>query len=190
LAKALSAGAGPKSPGGRKLAKFSFPLNLNATTRRYFERAAELETPQTAADIRAVLAANPDPAALARLSENVAYNAQLRTTRVATMLEGGHAMNALPQTARATVSHQPVLSAPSALDEELLSTIEKTSEEFWPPGFDRHRIEGTNSGPGALAGNQCSRNRRRNGIIYLHHRHQPALERASVPFRQRSSASA
>jgi acetylornithine deacetylase/succinyl-diaminopimelate desuccinylase-like protein len=144
-----------------KLAKFSFPLNLNATTRLYFERAAELETPQTAADIRAVLAANPDPAALARLSENVAYNAQLRTTCVATMLEGGHAVNALPQTARAVVNcrimptekvedvkatlicvlgddqisvvgHQPVLSAPSALDEELLSTIKETSEEFWP----------------------------------------------------------
>ena len=54
-------------------------------------RAAELETPQTAADIHAVLAANPDPAALERLSENVSYNAQLRTTCVATMLEGGHA---------------------------------------------------------------------------------------------------
>jgi acetylornithine deacetylase/succinyl-diaminopimelate desuccinylase-like protein len=145
-----------------KLAKFSFPLNLNTTTRLYFERAAELETPQTAADIRAVLAANPDPAALARLSENVAYNAQLRTTCVATMLEGGHAINALPQTARAIVNcrimptekvedvkttlirvlgddqisvvggRQYVLSAPSPLDEGLLSTIEKTSEEFWP----------------------------------------------------------
>jgi acetylornithine deacetylase/succinyl-diaminopimelate desuccinylase-like protein len=144
-----------------KLAKFSFPLNLNATTRLYFERAAELETPQTAADIRAVLAADPDPAALARLSENVAYNAQLRTTCVATTLEGGHAVNALPQTARATVNcrimptekvedvqatlirvlgddqisvvgHQAVISPPSALDEELLSAIEKTSEEFWP----------------------------------------------------------
>ncbi len=144
-----------------KLAKFSFPLNLNATTRLYFERAAELETPQTAADIHAVLAADPDPAALARLSENVSYNAQLRTTCVATMLEGGHAINALPQTARATVNcrmmptekvedvkatlirvlgddqisvvggTRPVLSTPSALDEELLSTIEKTSEEFW-----------------------------------------------------------
>jgi acetylornithine deacetylase/succinyl-diaminopimelate desuccinylase-like protein len=144
-----------------KLAKFRFPLNLNATTRLYFERAAKLETPQTAADIGAVLGANPDPAALARLSENLAYNAQLRTTCVATMLEGGHAINALPQTARATVNCRimptekvedvkatlirvlgddqisvagglrAVLSPPSPLGEELLSTIEKTSEEFW-----------------------------------------------------------
>ena len=144
-----------------RLGKFSFPVNLNATTRAYFARAAELESPQTAADIRSVLSASPDPAALARLSANPAYNAQLRTTCVATMLEGGHAVNALPQTARAIVNcrimptekvedvkatlirvlgddqisvaggRQYVLSAPSPLNEELFSTIEKTSEEFW-----------------------------------------------------------
>jgi acetylornithine deacetylase/succinyl-diaminopimelate desuccinylase-like protein len=145
-----------------RLGKFSFPVNLNATTRQSFERTAELETPQTAADIRSALSANPDPAALARLSANPGYNAQLRTTCVATMLEGGHAYNALPQAARATVNcrimpdekvddvaatlkrvladdqisvtpiGQPVPSPPSALDEGLLSTIEKTSAEFWP----------------------------------------------------------
>ena len=87
-----------------RLGKFSFPVNLNATTRGYFARAAELESPQTAADIRSVLSASPDPAALARLSANPAYNAQLRTTCVATMLAGGHAVNALPQTARALIN--------------------------------------------------------------------------------------
>jgi hypothetical protein len=51
-----------------RLGKFSFPVNLNATTRGYFARTAELESPQTAADIRSVLSASPDPAALARLS--------------------------------------------------------------------------------------------------------------------------
>jgi acetylornithine deacetylase/succinyl-diaminopimelate desuccinylase-like protein len=115
-----------------------------------------------AADIRSALSADPDPAAVARLSANPGYNAQLRTTCVATMLEGGHAYNALPQSARATVNcrimpgekvddvtatlvsvladdkisvtpiGQPVLSAPSALDETLLSAIDKTSAEFWP----------------------------------------------------------
>jgi acetylornithine deacetylase/succinyl-diaminopimelate desuccinylase-like protein len=137
-------------------------VNLNATTRQSFERAADLETPETAADIRSVLSANPDAAALERLSANPAYNAQLRTTCVATMLEGGHALNALPQTARATVNcrimpgekvddvtatltrvladdkitltplGQPLLSAPSVIGEGLLSAIEKTSAEFWP----------------------------------------------------------
>jgi acetylornithine deacetylase/succinyl-diaminopimelate desuccinylase-like protein len=145
-----------------RLGQFSFPVNLNATTRQSFERAAELEAPQTAADIRSALSANPDPAALARLAANPGYNAQLRTTCVATMLEGGHAYNALPQTARATVNcrimpdekvddvaatlvrviaddkisvspiGRPVLSPPSALDEALLGAIDKTSAEFWP----------------------------------------------------------
>jgi len=87
-----------------RLGRFSFPVNLNPTTRVYFEHTIQLETPQTAADIRSVLSASPDPAAPARLSANAEYNAQLRTTCVATMLEGGHAVNALPQTARAFVN--------------------------------------------------------------------------------------
>src|SRR5262249_54494212 len=89
-----------------RLSKFSFPLKLNETTRGFFERLAETEDTQTAADIRAILAGRPDPAALSavRLSGNPVYNAQLRTTCVATMLDGGHAGNALPQAARATVN--------------------------------------------------------------------------------------
>jgi hypothetical protein len=43
------------------LAKFNFPVNLNATTRKTFEHTAELETPETAADIRSVLSASPNP---------------------------------------------------------------------------------------------------------------------------------
>ena len=46
----------------------------------------------------------PDPAALARLSADSLYNSTLRTTCVATRLEAGHATNALPQMARATVN--------------------------------------------------------------------------------------
>jgi acetylornithine deacetylase/succinyl-diaminopimelate desuccinylase-like protein len=150
------------SEGLVRLGKFAFPVNLNPTTRQSFERTAELETPEMAAAIRAVLADNPDPAALERVSANPGYNAQLRTTCVATMLEGGHAYNALPQMARATVNcrimpgekvedvaatltrvladdkiavtpiGQPVLSPPSVIDEGLLSAIEKTSAQFWP----------------------------------------------------------
>jgi hypothetical protein len=59
-----------------------------------------------------------------------------------------------------------------------------------PPRFDRHRIEGTSYGSAAPAFDRCVSNRRRGAIIYLHHGHRPALDRASVPFRQGSSASA
>jgi acetylornithine deacetylase/succinyl-diaminopimelate desuccinylase-like protein len=147
-----------------RLSKFTFPFRFNETTRAYFERIAELESEQMASDIRSVLSARPDPASLSlmRLSANPAYNAQLRTTCVATMLEAGHAGNALPQTARATVNcrilpgepvddvraalvrvladdqiavqqlGEPVLSAPSALHEEILGTITRLSAELWP----------------------------------------------------------
>src|ERR1700676_4934513 len=147
-----------------RLSKFSFPLKLNETTRAYFARIAQFEGEQTAADIRALLSDKPDPAALSfvRLAANPAYNAELRTTCVATMLDGGQAINALPQLASAKVNCRvmpgepvdevratlervladdqitvtqldpPVLSAPSALNEEGMGSIKKLSHQFWP----------------------------------------------------------
>ena len=87
-----------------RLAKFDFPINLNEVTHAYFERMATVETGQTAADMKALLQPIRDPAAISRLSNMAVYNAMMRTTCVATRLEGGHANNALPQTARAVVN--------------------------------------------------------------------------------------
>ena len=147
-----------------RLSKFSFPLKLNETTRAYFERIAQFEGEQTAADMRAVLSDKPDPSAMSfvRLAANPVYNSQLRTTCVATMLQGGQAINALPQLASAKVNCRvmpgepvdevkatlervladdqitvtqldpPVQSAPSALNEEVMGSIEKLSQQFWP----------------------------------------------------------
>ena len=86
-----------------RLGKFRFPVHLTDTTRLYFTRRAELETGRVQSDMRAILAAPADPAALERLSSTVETNIQLRTTCTTTMIEGGHAENALPQRARATV---------------------------------------------------------------------------------------
>ncbi|HZD08346.1 MAG TPA: M20/M25/M40 family metallo-hydrolase [Candidatus Limnocylindrales bacterium] len=94
------------SQGLARLADFDFPVSLNETTRGYFERTATLESPATGADFRAVIGSDHAKAgeAAKRLSQTAFFNALLRTTCVATRLEGGHANNALPQTAAANVN--------------------------------------------------------------------------------------
>ncbi len=88
-----------------RLAKFDFPVNLNEVTRGYFQKMTALETGQAATDMKTVTATNaPDVEAVKRLSGSPYYNALMRTTCVATRLEAGHADNALPQTARATIN--------------------------------------------------------------------------------------
>jgi acetylornithine deacetylase/succinyl-diaminopimelate desuccinylase-like protein len=87
-----------------RIQSFAFPAEVSEVTRTYFERTAELNSGRTAADLRAIARQHPDAKAIARLAAVPYYNALLRTTCVATMLSGGHAPNALPQTARANVN--------------------------------------------------------------------------------------
>jgi acetylornithine deacetylase/succinyl-diaminopimelate desuccinylase-like protein len=89
-----------------RLASFEFPPQLNDITRAYFTRAAPAQPDaQTRADMQAVGRKPLDRAAAARLSSQSPYfNALLRTTCVATRLDGGHAPNALPQLAAANVN--------------------------------------------------------------------------------------
>jgi acetylornithine deacetylase/succinyl-diaminopimelate desuccinylase-like protein len=145
-----------------RLEKFDFPVHLNETTRAYFESLSTLQSGQDAQDMKAILASPPDAAAVARLASRPAYNATMRTTCVATRLEGGHADNALPQVARAMVNCRIVPgenpeqtrdtlakvmgdsqisvkldtldtpSEPSPLTSELRATIEKLAPKFWP----------------------------------------------------------
>jgi len=87
--------------------QYDFPMRTNPVTRAYFAQTASLiGDPAVAAEMRAVSASDaPDSAAAAQLAARSAfYNAQLRTTCVATLLQGGHAENALPQMAQATVN--------------------------------------------------------------------------------------
>jgi acetylornithine deacetylase/succinyl-diaminopimelate desuccinylase-like protein len=145
-----------------RLARHDFPVQLNDTTRGFFTKMATVEQGQLALDMTSVASARPDRAAIERLSAQPPYNAQLRTTCVATRLEGGHADNALPQLARAMVNCRilpgqavdeiqrqlakvlgnPKLgitavardsgSEPSKLPPELVAAIEKLSPKFWP----------------------------------------------------------
>jgi acetylornithine deacetylase/succinyl-diaminopimelate desuccinylase-like protein len=86
-----------------RLETLKFPVTLTATTRASFDMLAALESGPLAADMHAVAQAPPDLGAAERLSQNVRLNAQLRTTCVATLIAGGHAENALPQRAKATI---------------------------------------------------------------------------------------
>jgi acetylornithine deacetylase/succinyl-diaminopimelate desuccinylase-like protein len=88
----------------QRLQNYQFPFELNAITRAYFEKLATLEPAQTAADIKAILATPPDPAAITRISISPEWNSTLHTTCVATRLQAGHANNALPQMAQANVN--------------------------------------------------------------------------------------
>jgi acetylornithine deacetylase/succinyl-diaminopimelate desuccinylase-like protein len=87
-----------------RLAHYQFPVELNNVTRAYYERMAKVETGQRAADMLAVLKQPPDADAVARLSHDPIDNSILHTTCVATRLNAGHANNALPQSAQATVN--------------------------------------------------------------------------------------
>ncbi|MDH5589311.1 MAG: M20/M25/M40 family metallo-hydrolase [Gemmatimonadota bacterium] len=151
LARALSA-----------VQEYDFPVMLNEVTEAYFSRTAEIVGGATGDAMARVLADPEDPAALAVLSGEPQYNSRLRTTCVATLLEGGHAENALPQLARANVNcrilptHDPEEvrarlqaladpygvvvepraearpSPPSPLTDEVLGSIERITEQMWP----------------------------------------------------------
>jgi acetylornithine deacetylase/succinyl-diaminopimelate desuccinylase-like protein len=148
--------------GLQRLAPLVLPTRTSEITRAYFAAQAALNSGDDAADMRAVSELPTDQAAARRLSAaSPFYNALLRTTCVPTLLEGGHAENALPQTARATVNCRllpdekpadieqvlaravadpqivvapvatPTPSPPSPLAPEVLSAIERVATATW-----------------------------------------------------------
>jgi acetylornithine deacetylase/succinyl-diaminopimelate desuccinylase-like protein len=149
------------SDGLARLARFSFPVRLNETTKAFLERSAATQPARIAADMRAV-ARSKDPAAAKRLSAVPYYNSILRTTCVATRLFAGHADNALPQLARATVNCRmhpddpadsveavlrrvvadtaihfsrkapPVPSPASPLRPDVMEPVERLARKAWP----------------------------------------------------------
>ena len=88
----------------QRLSQFTFPVALNAVSKPFFEQTAKVEKPAMAAAMRAVSANPKDAAAAAIVSKDARYASMLRTSCVATRLGGGHANNALPQTATANVN--------------------------------------------------------------------------------------
>ena len=141
---------------------YEFPVMLNEVTEAFFGGSADLVDSAMGEAMRRIVADPDDRAAAATLSEDPGYNSRLRTTCVATLLEGGHAQNALPQTAQANVNcrilpdHDPddvraslqtlaapfdvevtargtaTPSPPSPLTAEVLEPIARITEEMWP----------------------------------------------------------
>ncbi len=145
-----------------RLAEYDFPVRLDDITRAYFERSAGIEGGPIGVAMNGVISRPPDPEAVALLARVPFYNALMRTTCVATMLEAGHAENALPQRATATVNcrllpddspdavretlaevlgddaismtttWEPLSAPASPLDPEILHSVESVTGAMWP----------------------------------------------------------
>ena len=141
---------------------YDFPVMLHEVTEEFFGGSADLVGGEIGDAMRRIVANPADAQAAATLSVDPDYNSRLRTTCVATLLEGGHAQNALPQSARANVNcrifptHDPAdvharlqeiarpfdvtveprgtatPSPPSPLTDEVLGPIERITEQMWP----------------------------------------------------------
>ncbi len=106
----------------QRLAAYEFPVQFNDGNRGFFQRMSKVVGGETGAAMAAIVANPNDAAANALLSKDVNYHAYLRTTCVATMLDAGHAGNALPQRARATVNCRVLPGVPT---EEVQKTLEQ-----------------------------------------------------------------
>ena len=139
-----------------------FPVMLHEVTEAFFSGSAEIVGGEMGDAMRRIVANPNDEAAAAVLARETGYNSRLRTTCVATLLSGGHASNALPQLAEATVNcrifptqepedvqaalarlaapfdveviaqGQARPSPPSPLTPEVLEPIERVTEQMWP----------------------------------------------------------
>lgn len=108
--------------GVARFAKYNFPVKLNTVTREFFSRTAGVEAPELGAAMRAIVANENDAAAAAVISRDPRYNSMMRTTCVATGLSGGHAANALPQTAEVRINCRIL---PDAVPAEVREAIVK-----------------------------------------------------------------
>jgi acetylornithine deacetylase/succinyl-diaminopimelate desuccinylase-like protein len=87
-----------------KVRDYRFPLQFNDVTRAFFAKSGAMR-PAPVGPAMVALSANPaDAAAEAVVNQDKALHSMLRTTCVATLIDGGHALNALPQTVTANVN--------------------------------------------------------------------------------------
>ena len=145
-----------------RLGAHQFPVSLNDVTRSYFSAAAQFHEPEMAAAMRALAEDRASQADIARLDSLVQLRIAMRTTCVATQLDGGHAENALPQTAaaivncrilpqessdgtiatlrrvlandavRVTIDYDAIASPPSPLTADVMDPVVQIAKEMFP----------------------------------------------------------
>lgn len=144
-----------------RISKFGFPLKTNDVTRAYFQAMSKIEDPALRGDLAG--AANGSQEAMQRLAaKSTPWNATLRTTCVATQIEGGHAKNALPQLAAAnvncrvlpedsveyvknalqkviaddqvalTIDGNPEQGPPSPMRDDVMQNVRRITSQMWP----------------------------------------------------------
>ena len=106
-----------------RLGAYDFPAHVSDVTREFFLQTAKLSSGDVAADLRAAAQPNADAAAIAKVAaRDPMWNAMMRTTCIATLINGGHAPNAQPQRATANVNCR-------ILPGESVESIQKTIVE-------------------------------------------------------------
>ena len=103
-----------------RMQDFDFPVRLSDVTRSYFTTMSSLETGQLEADMKAVAQNNPDTSVINRLATFPYYNALMRSTCITTVVDAGNSVNALPQSAKATVNCRLL---PGVTQEEAEKTV-------------------------------------------------------------------
>ncbi|MEO1969284.1 MAG: M20/M25/M40 family metallo-hydrolase [Sphingomonadaceae bacterium] len=83
---------------------YEFPAEFNDTTRAFFSKAGALRPDEEGKAMVALTRNLDDAEAMTIVNQDKALHSMLRTTCVATMIDGGHAVNALPQHVEANVN--------------------------------------------------------------------------------------
>ncbi|HEY6922475.1 MAG TPA: M20/M25/M40 family metallo-hydrolase [Steroidobacteraceae bacterium] len=114
-----------------RIGQHRFKPELSELTRAYFTNAARYEKPEIAAAMRAFAADPNDQKAIAVLTADPATIGKIGTTCVTTMINGGHALNALPQRATANINCRIFPGQPrSQIMEELQQAAADPAVQF------------------------------------------------------------
>ena len=109
-----------------KIGLYDFPARLNEATRLHFERMSPILGGELGGQMKFALAKPTPASAVAEIAKDPGYNSMMRTTCVATMVNAGHALNALPQRATANVNCRIL---PGEAPEAVMATLARVMDD-------------------------------------------------------------